>query len=89
MSVALDHLFKWVDAGTVPPRAPRILLDRDQFNDGSMMALDEHGNPRGGIQDDLRGCADGEVRDSTGGDQRRSFPTPRRTSRRADRTPPI
>jgi hypothetical protein len=50
MSVALDHLFKWVDTGTVPPRADRILLDRDQSNDGSMMALDEHGNPRGGIR---------------------------------------
>jgi hypothetical protein len=50
MSIALDHLFKWVDAGTVPPRAERILLDRDQSNDGSMMALDEHGNPRGGIR---------------------------------------
>jgi hypothetical protein len=50
MSVALDHLLKWVDKGIVPPRADRILLDRDQHNDGSMMALDEHGNPRGGIR---------------------------------------
>ncbi len=50
MSVALDHLLKWVDVGTVPPRAERILLDRDQSNDGSMMALDENGNPRGGIR---------------------------------------
>ena len=50
MSVALDHLFKWVDKGRVPPRADRILLDRDQHNDGSMMALDEHGNPRGGVR---------------------------------------
>jgi len=50
MSVALDHLFKWVDTGTVPPRADRILLDRNQYNDGSMMALDEHGNPREGIR---------------------------------------
>jgi hypothetical protein len=50
MSVALDHLLKWVDKGTVPPRAARILLDRDVSNDGSMMALDEHGNPRGGIR---------------------------------------
>ena len=50
MSVALDHLFKWVDKGTVPPRAERILLDRNEYNDGSMMALDEHGNPRGGIR---------------------------------------
>jgi hypothetical protein len=50
MSVAFDHLLKWVDKGTAPPRAQRILLDRDQSNDGSMMALDEHGNPRGGIR---------------------------------------
>jgi hypothetical protein len=50
MSVALDHLLKWVDKGTVPPRAERILLDRDQSNDGSMMALDQNGNPRGGIR---------------------------------------
>ncbi len=50
MSVALDHLFKWVDAGTVPPRAERIWLDRNEYNDGSMMALDEHGNPKGGIR---------------------------------------
>jgi hypothetical protein len=50
MSVALDHLLKWVDKGTVPPRAQRILLDRDLSNDGSMMALDEHGNPVGGIR---------------------------------------
>jgi len=50
MSVALDHLLKWVDKGTVPPRAPRILLDRDQSNDGSMMALDQYGNPQGGIR---------------------------------------
>ena len=34
----------------MPPRAERILLDRDEYNDGSMMALDEHGNPRGGIR---------------------------------------
>ena len=50
MSVALDHLFTWVDQGKVPPRADRILLDRNEYNDGSMMALDEHGNARGGIR---------------------------------------
>jgi hypothetical protein len=50
MSVALDHLLKWVDKGTVPPRAERIWLDRNEFNDGSMMALDDHGNPRGGVR---------------------------------------
>ena len=50
MSVALDHLLAWVDKGTVPPRADRILVDRNEANDGSMMALDEYGNPRGGIR---------------------------------------
>jgi hypothetical protein len=49
MSVALNHLFNWVDKGVAPPRAPRTLLDRDTHNDGSMLALDAHGNPRGGI----------------------------------------
>jgi alpha/beta hydrolase family protein len=66
MSVALDHLFKWVDKGTVPPRADRILLDRNQFNDGSMMALDEHGNPRGGVRNPYV-----DVRDPAGGDHAR------------------
>jgi hypothetical protein len=50
MSVALHHLFQWVDKGIVAPRAERILLDRDEYNDGSRMALDELGNPRGGIR---------------------------------------
>jgi alpha/beta hydrolase family protein len=50
MSVALDHLWKWVDKATAPPRADRILVDRNEANDGSLMALDENGNPRGGIR---------------------------------------
>ena len=50
MSVALDHLWKWIDKGTVPPRADRIFVDRNNTNDGSFMALDEYGNPRGGIR---------------------------------------
>ena len=50
MSVGLYHLFRWVDLGITPPRASRILIDRDTYNDGSMMALDEHGNPLGGIR---------------------------------------
>jgi hypothetical protein len=50
MSVALNHLLQWVDKGTVPPRADRIWLDRNEDNDGSVMLLDEHGNPRGGIR---------------------------------------
>jgi len=49
MSVALHHLFQWVDKGVTPPRAERIWKDRDE-SDGSSMVLDEHGNPRGGIR---------------------------------------
>lgn len=50
MAVGLHHLFRWVDEGVVPPRANRILRDRNLDNDGSMMALDAHGNPLGGIR---------------------------------------
>jgi hypothetical protein len=50
MSVGLYHLFRWVDQGIVPPHAQRVLLDRDTTNDGSLMALDEHGNPLGGVR---------------------------------------
>jgi hypothetical protein len=50
MSVALHHLFQWVDKGVLPPRADRILVDRNVANDGSLMALDEFGNVRGGIR---------------------------------------
>lgn len=49
-SVALHHLFQWVDKGIAPPRADRILIDRNVDNDGSLMVLDEHGNPVGGIR---------------------------------------
>lgn len=49
-SLALHHLFQWVDKGIIPPRADRVLLDRNVDNDGSLMVLDEHGNPVGGIR---------------------------------------
>lgn len=50
MSVALDHLFTWVDKGVAPPRAERALIDRNVDNDGALTVLDEHGNPVGGIR---------------------------------------
>lgn len=50
MSVALNHLIQWVDKGVVPPKAERVLLDRNEANDGSLMVLDDAGNPRGGIR---------------------------------------
>jgi hypothetical protein len=49
-SIGLYHLFRWVDQGIAPPHAARVLLDRDTTNDDSMMALDSHGNPQGGIR---------------------------------------
>jgi hypothetical protein len=50
VAMGLHHLLQWVDKGIVPPKAERIVRDNDEQNDGSRMALDEHGNPRGGIR---------------------------------------
>lgn len=50
MSVGLHHLVSWVDRGVVPPRASRIEVDGDTSGDGSLLALDEHGNARGGVR---------------------------------------
>jgi hypothetical protein len=50
VAVGLHHLLQWVDKGTLPPHAERISRDNDEQNDGSRMALDEHGNPLGGIR---------------------------------------
>ena len=49
-ALALNHLIEWVTRGRVPPRAPPIEVDRNPANDGSHLALDEHGNARGGIR---------------------------------------
>lgn len=50
VAVALNHLLNWVDRGVVPPRANRVLTDRNVDNDGSLMALDANGNPIGGVR---------------------------------------
>ncbi|MEQ1581857.1 MAG: alpha/beta hydrolase domain-containing protein, partial [Steroidobacteraceae bacterium] len=50
MAVALSHLVQWVDKGTLPPKADRVLADFNVTNDGSLMLLDENGNARGGIR---------------------------------------
>ena len=50
MSVALNHLIQWVDKGTAPPYADRVIMDVNVRNDGSLMMLDEVGNARGGIR---------------------------------------
>lgn len=49
-SVALHHLLQWVDKGITPPRAPRVIMDMYVDNDGSLMQLDQYGNPVGGIR---------------------------------------
>lgn len=49
-SVALHHLFQWVDKGIPAPRAPRVIMDMFQDNDGSLMQLDEYGNAMSGIR---------------------------------------
>lgn len=41
--LALDHLVRWVQTGTAPPRADRIQLDGDD-----RVVRDEHGNAVGG-----------------------------------------
>ena len=50
VAMGLHHLLQWVDKGTIPPKAERIVRDNDEQNDGSRMALDENGNPKGGIR---------------------------------------
>ncbi len=49
-ALALHHLVQWIEKGTAPPRAPAIEVDRSTDGDGSHLALDEHGNAKGGIR---------------------------------------
>jgi hypothetical protein len=50
MSVALNHLWQWLDKGTAPPHADRYYVDFNTESDGSLLALDEYGNVKGGIR---------------------------------------
>ena len=57
MAVALDKLFTWVDKGIAPPHADRFYVDFNPDNKprldrdkGSLLALDEFGNVKGGIR---------------------------------------
>ena len=50
MSVALNHLWQWMDKGIVPPHADRFYVDYNTDKDGSLLALDEFGNVKGGIR---------------------------------------
>jgi hypothetical protein len=50
MSVALNHLWQWLGKGTLPPHADRFYVDYNTDKDGSLLALDEWGNVKGGIR---------------------------------------
>jgi hypothetical protein len=49
-ALGLNHLVEWLASGKVPPRAPYIEVDQNTAGDGSHLALDEHGNAKGGIR---------------------------------------
>jgi len=49
-ALGLNHLIEWIANGKTPPHAPPITVDQDSKNDGSPLALDEHGNAKGGIR---------------------------------------
>jgi len=48
-AMGLHHLIEWADRGVAPPRAAPLAFDNDTANDGSRLALDAHGNVRGGV----------------------------------------
>ena len=49
-ALGLNYLIDWIAKGKTPPHAPAIAVDQDTTNDGSPLALDEHGNAKGGIR---------------------------------------
>ncbi len=50
VAMGLDALVEWVDHGVTPPHAPPLEVDNDAANDGSVLALDENGNAKGGVR---------------------------------------
>ena len=49
-ALGLNYLVDWIAKGKTPPHAPPITVDNDTTGDGSLLALDEYGNARGGIR---------------------------------------
>ena len=49
VSMALDHLLRWAEDGTPPPRAKRIAVEGDR-DDPTAIRRDEHGNAVGGVR---------------------------------------
>jgi hypothetical protein len=50
LSAGLERLIQWVDKGKAPPHADYVVVDNDLKNDGSVIALDANGNPKGGVR---------------------------------------
>lgn len=49
-ALGLNYLIEWIANGKTPPHAPYITVDQSTAGDGSHLALDEHGNARGGVR---------------------------------------
>jgi catechol 2,3-dioxygenase-like lactoylglutathione lyase family enzyme len=49
-ALGLHYLVDWIANGKTPPHAPPIEVDGNTANDGSLLALDEFGNAKGGIR---------------------------------------
>jgi len=47
--MGLQHVLDWAAHGAIPPRAPYMEVDND-LSDGTRVALDEHGNAKGGVR---------------------------------------
>jgi hypothetical protein len=50
VSAGVERLIQWIDKGRIPPRADYVVVDNDTKNDGSVLALDAYGNPKGGVR---------------------------------------
>jgi hypothetical protein len=49
-ALGLQHLVEWIASGKTPPHAPPITVDQDASGDNSPLALDAHGNAKGGVR---------------------------------------
>jgi hypothetical protein len=49
-ALGLNYLVDWIANGKVPPHAPPIEVDKDTTGDGSLLALDQYGNAKGGVR---------------------------------------
>jgi len=49
-ALGLNYLVEWIANGKVPPHAPPIEVDKDTTGDGSLLALDQYGNAKGGVR---------------------------------------